>query len=81
MFKHLMGNLSAATIGMIVVTMPSFFFAMYEKNGQEPEVILGHIYQSKIKRPKIRPYRTDNYYAALIRHGERCSKETDKGAS
>ncbi len=76
MFKHLMGNLSAATIGMMVVTMPFFFFAMYEKNGQKPEVILGHIYQSKIKRPKIRPYRTDNYYAALIRHAQ-AEKEID----
>ena len=31
---------SAAAIGMMVIMMPFFFLAMYEKNGQHLEVIL-----------------------------------------
>lgn len=65
--KRITGNISAATLGMMVIALPFFFFSMYEKNGQTPETVLKHIYQTKIKRPGIRPYRTDNYYAALKR--------------
>ncbi len=61
------GNISAATLGMMAVAMPFFFFAMYEKNGQPLEVILKHVIQSRFVRPKVRPYRTNNYYAALMR--------------
>jgi len=40
---------------------------MYEKNGQTLEIIAKHFILSKFIRPKIRPYKTDNYYAAIIR--------------
>lgn len=43
---------------------------MYEKNGQPLEVILNHMIQAVFKRPKIRPYMTDNYYAALLRQAK-----------
>ena len=52
-------------------------FAMYEKNGQPLEVILNHMIQAIFKRPKIRPYKTDNYYAALLRQAE-AEKEVEK---
>lgn len=74
--KALFGNVSAATMGMMVIMMPFFFFAMYERNGQPPEVLLRHIYQTKFKRPKVRPYRTNNYYAALMRQAA-AEKEVD----
>ena len=61
------GSTSMAAMGMIVIMMPMFFFAMYEKNGQPLEVYLGHFIQASFIRPKIRIYQTDNYYAALIR--------------
>ena len=61
------GNLSLAAMGMIVIMLPLFFLAMYEKDGQPLEVIARHFIQSKFVRPKVRPYRTDNYYAALMR--------------
>ena len=40
---------------------------MYEKDGQPLEVIARHFIQAKFVRPKIRPYKTDNYYEVLIR--------------
>lgn len=73
-----------AAMGMMVVMMPLFFLAMYEKNGQPLEVIMGHFIQANFIRPKIRPYQTNNYYAALMRQAQlekevesivRCSKE------
>ena len=57
---------NTAVMGMMVIMMPFFFLAMYEKNGQPLEVILNHMIQAVFKRPKIRPYKTDNYYAAHL---------------
>ena len=61
---------STAAIGMMVIMMPFFFLAMYEKNGQHLEVILGHLIEATFIRPKERPYQTDNKYAALKRYAE-----------
>ena len=58
---------NTAVMGMMVIMMPFFFMAMYEKNGQPLEVILDHMIQAIFIRPKIRPYKTENYYAALMR--------------
>ena len=63
-------KVNTAVIGMMVIMMPFFFLAMYEKNGQPLEVILNHMIQAVFKRPKIRPYMTDNYYAALLRQAK-----------
>ena len=60
-------EINVAVMGMMVVMMPIFFFAMYEKNGRPLEVYLGHFIEAVFIRPKKRPYRTDNYYAALYR--------------
>ncbi len=64
-------------MGMMVIMMPFFFLAMYEKNGQPLEVILNHMIQAIFIRPKIRPYKTDNYYAALERQAQ-AEKEVDR---
>ena len=61
------GNVSLASLGMIVIMLPMFFLAMFEKDGQPLEVIAKHFIESKFIRPKIRPYKTDNYYVALMR--------------
>ena len=60
-------GISAASLCMIVVMMPMFFFAMYERDGQPLEVILKQIIRAAFVRPKRRPYKTDNYYEALMR--------------
>lgn len=56
---------SIASFGMILVMLPCFLLAMYEKNGQPLEVILKHIIQVKFLRQKIRIYKTNNFYSAL----------------
>lgn len=61
------GNVSLAALAMMIVMLPLFFLAMYEKDGQPLEVIAGHFIQSKFIRPKIRPYQTNNYYDVLMR--------------
>ena len=61
------GNVSLAALTMIGVMLPFFFFAMFEKDGMPLEVILDHFIEAKFRRPKERPYCTDNYYTALIR--------------
>ena len=63
-------SVNTAVMGMMVIMMPFFFLAMYEKNGQPLEVILDHMIQAIFVRPKIRPYKTDNYYAALMRQAQ-----------
>ena len=72
-----MGNISLAALGMMAVMMPLFFFAMYEKNGEPLEVILFHFIEARIIRPKIRVYRTDNFYAALMRQAQ-AEKEVEE---
>ena len=57
---------NTAVMVMIVVMMPFFFFAMYEKNGQPLEVILRHMIRAVFLRPKVRPYQTHNDYTVLL---------------
>lgn len=56
---------SAATLCMILVMLPFFLLAMYERHGQPLEVILGQIIETMFLRPKERPYQTNNFYAAV----------------
>ena len=76
-FLKKIGDSTFAAMGMMIVMMPLFFFAMYEKNGQPLEVFLHHFIQATFIRPKIRPYQTDNYYAALMRQ-EKAEKEVER---
>lgn len=52
------GYITLATLGMIVVMMPLFLLAMYEKNGQPLEVVLKHFIEARFSRPKVRKYKT-----------------------
>ena len=63
------GGNSAATLGMMAVMLPAFFLGMYEKNGQPLEKLLPHYIQTRFLRPKIRPYKTNNYYVLLMKGG------------
>ena len=60
-------SISTSVMIMMVIMMPFFFLAIYEKHGQPLEVFLKHFIQANFVRPKTRPYKTDNYYAALDR--------------
>ena len=63
-------SLSMAALCMIIIMMPFFFMALYEKNGQHLEVILKHFIEATFIRPKQRPYKTNNYYSALERQAD-----------
>ena len=61
---------SMATLCMILVMLPFFLFAMYEKYGQPLEVLLGQMIQAMFVRPKVRPYQTNNFYTAIERQAK-----------
>ena len=51
----------------MLVMLPFFLLAMYEKHGQPLEKIVGNIIRVTVIRPRQRPYRTNNFYAVLQR--------------
>ena len=68
---------SAASMCMIVVLLPFFLLAMYEKNGQPLEKILKNIIRVRLLAPAARPYQTNNRFAALERQA-RYEKEVQQ---
>ena len=66
--KEALGTTTAALC--MILMLPFFLFAMYEKNGQPLEVFLGHLIDNKFIRPKTRIYQTNNLYSALARQYE-----------
>ena len=64
-----LGN-SSATMCMMLILLPFFLLAMYEKNGQPLEKVLGNILRVCFFRPKQRPYRTNNFYAVIERQDQ-----------
>ena len=79
-------ELSAAAMVMVVIMLPFIFFALYEKDGQPAEKILGHVVKTMFLRDRVRPYRTDNLYAVIQREIkekeelqiEQCSQKSGK---
>ena len=67
------GNSTAAVV-MMIAMLPFFLFAMYERNGQPLEQVLRNVSQTLSLRPKLRPYQTNNLYAALMKQ-HRVGKE------
>ena len=61
---------SASSLLMIFSMLPLFMFALYEKHGQPLEVILKHYIEVRFLKPKQRPYKTNNFYALLIRQDQ-----------
>lgn len=56
---------TGAVMALLAAALPFFFFAMYEKNGQPLEKILKNYINTKYRRPKVRPYQTNNIYSAI----------------
>jgi len=61
---------SVAAFVMLLVMLPWFMFAMYEKNGQPLEKFLRCVIAVRFKRPKIRTYQTNNLYAVIARQNQ-----------
>ena len=72
-----LGN-SAAMLLMIGIMLPFFFFAMYEKDGLPLEKVLKNIIRTCFLYPRVRPYKTENFYALLSEKEAKPIAETDK---
>lgn len=59
--RNTLGTSNAAT-GMVILMLPAFLFAMYEKDGMHLEQILSNIIRVKILRPSVRRYETVNLF-------------------
>ena len=70
LMKKATSNVSLAVLCMMILMLPLFFLALYERDGQPLEVVAKHFIESKLIRPKIRPYQTDNYYSILARQAQ-----------
>lgn len=59
--KDTLGTANAAA-GMVLLMLPEFFFALYEKNGMHLETLLTNFINVRFKRPAVRCYETENLY-------------------
>ena len=66
MLNGVIGTSTAALV-MIFVMLPFFLLAMYERNGQPLEKVLKQYINARFIRSKVRPYRTDNLYSAIMK--------------
>ena len=71
--RNVIGTQASALI-MVVIMLPFFFLAMYEKDGFPAEKILYFMIRQKFLTPGIRPYRSENLYRKL-EEKERMEKE------
>ena len=67
--KNALGTSMAAML-MIIIMLPCFLLALYEKHGQPLEKVLKNIIDVCFLRPKERPYMTNNFYVCLRRQDE-----------
>jgi len=58
LLRNVMGNSNAATV-MVLLMLPAFLFAMYEKDGMHLEDVLMHMIRVKFLRPPVRKYETE----------------------
>ena len=59
---------------MIALMLPFFFLAMYERDGLPAEKVLKNILRATILTPRVRPYRTDNFYYYLHKQEKEAPK-------
>lgn len=59
--RSALGNTNAAT-GMVLLMLPAFMFAMYEKDGMHLEQIMMNYINVRILHPSVRRYETENFY-------------------
>lgn len=67
--RSAIGN-SAALFVMLGLMLPAFLLAMYERDGLPFEKVVRNFVRSRFLWPGTRPYRTENFYAALNRQNE-----------
>jgi len=62
--RSAIGNMGAMLV-MIILMLPLFLLAMYERDGLPFEKVLRNIIRTKLLWSTVRPYKTDNIYAYL----------------
>ena len=62
------GNTGAMFV-MLVIMLPAFLLAMYEKDGLPFEKVVRNIIRARYLRPGVRPYQTENIYAPFTGRG------------
>lgn len=62
--REILGNSNAATF-MVLLMLPAFLFAMYEKDGMHLEDVLMYFIRVRWLRPAIRKYETENFYDSV----------------
>lgn len=67
--KNILGT-SVSAMLMIIIMLPCFLLALYEKHGQPLEKVIKNIIEVCFLRPKVRPYMTNNFYDCLSRQDE-----------
>ena len=72
------GN-SASVLLMIGLMMPCFLFAMFEKDGLPFEKVLRNIIRTRFLLSRVRPYKTENFYAFLSRKEEKPIADHQRG--
>ena len=78
---------SFAALGMLVIMLPCFFAALYEKDGQPFEKFIITYITARYLRKRTRPYQTQNMYAYLQeqvdarKEEKRLAKQTKQNAA
>ena len=60
---------------MILLMLPAFFIALYEKDGQPAEKVFRNILRSRWFHPRTRPYKTENFYKTIEEEGRAFAAE------
>lgn len=68
--RNILGN-DLAIFLMIGCILPFFIAAIFEKDGIVFEKYVGYIIRQKFLHPKVRIYKTENFYAYLDRTGRK----------
>ncbi|MCD7882845.1 MAG: PrgI family protein, partial [Lachnospiraceae bacterium] len=63
--RNYIGTSGAAT-GMVLLMLPEFLFAMYEKDGMYLEQILQNIVRVRFQKPAVRRYEIENLYESAV---------------
>ena len=64
--KGVLGGTMAALI-MIVLNLPFFLMAHFERDGKPAEKVVADMVRHKFLRPEFRPYKTQDLYGTLAR--------------
>lgn len=63
--QGILGTSNAAT-GMVLLMLPAFLFAMYEKDGMYLEQILKNVITVRFLKPSVRKYKVENIYDSSV---------------